>query len=518
MTAITIEDLSKEELDKLLESIYLPSNADSKRQRHLQERWLLMREDYDDIGKVWIARHYQNEELAMEICKHALPLYNALKRGADRLAVAYKRKPRREIKKAGKAINRKWTDLLRRLMFDLHMQQANRYAVAMNTVVIIPKASVDEYGDPMIDFQTVTGAIANVRQRDGASVMSAPGVMAYRIANKEHYATLGPNDPYAVVLDSQWYTVMSSQRKPLYAIQHGLGVFPGVVIRNTLPPHDDWWDPWPNKGVVRTVEIVHRIIAELNLTRRSHRGKQVVATVNEEDEGDRMIESQSLGDPDRTWVVRGQGTKLETLDLVAKVQDFRDHVVMFQDEALEQMTGAIARMVDPDPQNPVLGEAAAQMHNALDQHRQSQVDFLMPSDVELQWKVALLAKASGHHLAVDPQLVKEQASIEYAAIPFVQGPLERLQYHVEATRFGASDQVEYVREQTGETREEAKARLLAMAKDRAELHELLAVHNMPADPRNEQASQEIDPSAAGERPEAATGRAGGRARGNRTRM
>src|SRR5690606_10086018 len=131
----------------------------------------------------WIAKYYQDPDLVMELCKHALPLYNALKRGADRLAVAYKRKPRREIKKA-KSASKKWSQLLRDLKFDLHMQLANRYAVAMNTLVVVPKLSVDELGDPTIDYEMVTGAIANIVQREGASVLSAPGAMAYRVSAK----------------------------------------------------------------------------------------------------------------------------------------------------------------------------------------------------------------------------------------------------------------------------------------------------------------------------------------------
>ena len=102
----------------------------------------------------------------------------------------------------------------------------------------------------------------------------------------------------------------------------------------------------------------------------------------------------------------------------------------------------------------------------------------------------------------------ESFDVNFVPLTFIATPEARLKYYVEATKFGVSDQVAFLQEQ-GYSEKEAIAVLEAVAKRRAKLHLIQATHNNPADPTADAPENMPLEELPGERPEAATGRAGG---------
>jgi hypothetical protein len=485
------------------------SNVRSQTRRaHVRDRFQIMTDDYDSLADRWIRNVWREPVIVSEIQKHVLPLLNPPKRAVDRLAVAYTHLPVRRIEGDADA-TKLWAKVLKKSHFSLHMRQFNRDQISYNTIVVMPLLRKDADGDPMFDFDVITGAIGTEISEAALSEFEPPDILFWRLP----WHSGDPEGIPAVrAADREFFLAFDRNGKllPAFTVRHNLGIFPGTLIRGTIPSltgavEDQWWDPWPNKGAFRAMESVTRIVANLDWTRKTQCRYLIAEIVDDEgDEG--AIKEQVMGDAEGLLRLTGEQVQLAVNNIAVAVKDFKDHVRFLQDEALEVMTGAVASLADPDPAHPLEGAGAARAWAAVDLHRQAQVEFLRPADLRLQRVMATILKSEGSSERVDPMVVKDKAEVEFMPMPFVDDRTNRLNWYILASKFGITDQVMAAIEFHGWTEEEALERLKAIAERKADLDQINVERNSPKDPIG---GDDDDPGLPGEGLAARQGRKGG---------
>lgn len=527
---ITLRDLSTNTIKEKVGSLLEPQVHRSEividgggygpnrqtRRAHVRERFKVMNDDFDDLAEDWISDIWREPEIVDELKRHVLALFNPPKRAVDRLAVAYTHIPIRKIK-GQKTKTAKWTDFLERSHFNLHMRQFNRSQCGYNTAVAIPLLRKTADGDATFDYQIVTGAIGEICNDTDRSDFSPPDILFWRLPM---HAMDPAGKPVIRAVDSEFFVAFDRDGRliPSETRRHGLGMLPAALFRNTIPgdsgtPEDAWWDPWPNKGAYRAMRSVTRVIANLDWTRKTQCRYLIAEIVNSEsDEEGGGVDEQVMGDAEGMMRLRGEALKLQVDSIIVTVKDWKDHVRMYQDEALEQMTGAPAQLSDPDPGNPLEGEQAARAHSAIDLHRIHQVRFLRPGDLRLQRVQAAILSRVGSPDAIDPQLLKDKSEIEYMPLPFIDDREKRLNWYILASKYGITDQVKAYVEFNGGTEEQALEKLLAIQERRKKMRAIQDDAQEPGgrEPHGDDAREE-DPGLPSEGVAEQQGRTGGRA-------
>lgn len=480
------------------------------RRGHLRERFKVMHDDFDDLAEEWIRDVWREPVIISELKRHVLPLFNPPRRAVDRLAVAYTHHPIRRVGKK-KTATKQWIATLAKSRFDLHMREFNRGQVAYNTIVVLPLLRRTSDGDSMFDFQIVTGAIGERYSDTDISDFEPPDVLFWRLPQHSGDplgtpAVRAVDSEFFVAFDRNGQLIQSETRA------HGLGMFPGALFRNTVPgdtgtDDDSWWDPWPNKGAYRAMRSVTRVVANLDWTRKTQCRYLVAEIVADDSVGNGVIDQQTMGDAEGIMRLRGEAVQMQAHNLSVAIDSFKDHIRFFQDEALEVMTGAVATLGDPDPSNPLEGMASARAHSAIDLHRVHQVSFLRPADLRLQRIMAAILTKAGSSDAMSPEMLRDNAEIEYLPMPFLEDREKRLNWYVLASKYGIADQVMAYVEFYGGTEDEAVEKLVKMQERRGELRKIQETNNMPADATKD--TEVVDPELIGEGLAERQGRAGG---------
>jgi hypothetical protein len=241
----------------------------------------------------------------------------------------------------------------------------------------------------------------------------------------------------------------------------------------------------------------------MDWTRKTQCRYLLAEIVNDEAKDGGIVDEQVMGDAEGVLRLRGEAVQLMVNNIDLAVKNFREHVTMLQDEALEVMTGAVASLGDPAGANPTEGVAAARSHASVELHRKAQIDFLRPVDLRLQRVMAAILTKMRSPEAVDPQMLRDKSEVEYAPLPFIDDRSNRLNWYILASKFGIVDQVMAAIELNGWTEDEAMERLKAMQERRAELRILTEEHNTG------DGTEIADPSLPGEGLAERQGRAGG---------
>jgi hypothetical protein len=522
---LTIEDLHPDDLRGLLERALRSSKGSwgrgekCGRREEFRLRALALSEQQEDIVKPRIGEVFVDPAIILEVQGYARSIFNPLKRVTRRVATAYKTPPNRRIDGASKKLSKTFAKLLRRVRFDMHCKRWNELQVGMNTIIVLVVPRRQSDGTPICDFEVVTGAEGEVWLDPDAPFADAPAVLAYSIRPHELNVLRAPapGEEVLATVDGRWWVFWDSDFKPVRVVEHGLGRFPGAVLRGTLPTirtPDGWWDPYTGRAAVQTVADVGLAAATMAWTRKTQFGHLIAllrggssgsGSIGEADEHDDERD-QKLGHPESVLELEGSDIQLLVNDIDKGVQNFKGHIDYLTAELAEVMVGSSSVLNDPQPGQAVADLAVAAQHAALRERQEDQVSGLRSFEEDLHLVHAMMATRIRCPWAVPPEAI-EDLEVQFAALPFLDTPDNRLEHAIKATKFGTTDQVEYLQEQHDLTEEAAEERAVFLAQRKARLHEILAVHETPAD-----ATEEPDPGALGESKAARTGRAGGRAR------
>lgn len=516
-----IREMSDEQTRAFLARVTSPSTEEAKRRRDdLHRRWLAMHERHLESVEERIGEIYEDAAVIADVRRHAREIWNPLRRVVNRVAKAYQIRPRRRInKRDAKKENEKLSKFLRGVAFNAHAKRWNRGQVAYNCLVVLVLPRETEDGKPTIGFDAVTGAHAEVIQHPRAPYGSPPAVLGYSLLDRGHELRVGHYEPgteaYALVDRERWrFFGLGGDPSKFRDVEHGLGQFPGVPLRLEPPEggtDDDWWGADYGRGLSQVVADVGAIAAAMNWTRKiqSRNLVTVLEGSSSNSDDDDQDDGQHLGHPEAVLRLTGESMDLRVNNLDTPIKGFREHIEYMTGEVSEVITGSSSALTDPDPGLPQADTAAVQSHAALRELQQSQVEQLDDFERRLIPLACRMAKALGVPDVPDPDLVEQHLEVYFPPLPFLDTPMARLEFHVKATAFGVGDQVDYVMETEGVDEEAAHEMVMLKAERRAKLHKLLATHNTPNQP-----ASEAKPELPGERPEARTGRVGGRASPN----
>ncbi|MGH1344340.1 MAG: hypothetical protein ACRBN8_22465 [Nannocystales bacterium] len=499
---MTIEDMSERERVEFLSEIRQPQRTKDRRQE-IADRVAIQTDDFDYLIRRRVMDVYHQPEIAAEVSRWAIGLFNPQKVAVRRIAVGYKRRPTRKIKK-NKAQSKLLTDLYRRIRFNKHAQRFHTMSVATNRGLVLAEPLRDRKG-PTVGLRFITGANAEVIEEPGTTNDHPPGVLGVLLPPED------PTRPFerrTMMVDSRWYTVFDAQDRIIEELtfEHGLGRFPGAWMDHNDATENDAFNHLDGKGMTKTTAEVGFIAATMGWTRKSQCRKLLTMIFDGEDEEaeeDGAPEGQTLHDPEAVSVLTGEVQFLVN-DINTAVTEFLSHIDELDRRAFEQLTGAPAT---PNPslmQNPAA--AANQLHAASSEAHGNIVETLEAFEEDMAEVVAAMSTRLRMPEAISPELARDQFDSEFKQLPFLETPKERNEIWKQRIALGVGDAVGFYAELFGVSEEEARERVKELQERQAEMNEIRASRQTPGD-----GNLEGDPGLVGESDEQKTGRFGGRA-------
>lgn len=518
----TIFDLNEQKREELIARTMHPTDAASRdRRKEFAARDLAMRERPDSLVRERIGETFHTPEIRAEVQRWATGIFNPLRRVSEQVAKVYSEAPLRKINGLGKRATADWHRALRRMMFDVRCKAWNQRQVAMNTLAVLVRPAKRSTGEYTVEFDRVTGANGEVVRNPEAPFDDVPAILAYTIATDGDVYRLrrgqGLNDTEVVcTVDDRFYAYWTAERKLARLVPHELGMFPGALLRSTIPAAEDensWWDPDFGRSMTQALRESGLAGAIMGWTRKTLFGKLVTVLRSDEsgdlteDDGD---EGQPLGHPES--VLELTGSELRVEDLRVGVEQFREHMGMMLAEAAHALTGTASILEDPAPGQTTSDTAAVHRHAALRGLQNEQMMYLEPFEHQLHTVVAALGTRIGVRGMPRPEQVRDDFEVRFRPMTFLETPSERINVEIARAKYGVSDPAEFVAQRDGVSIEEAEERVKTIVERQARINKIRTREESPADPtRGATPNQEVRPELPGEGTAAATGRRGGRA-------
>jgi hypothetical protein len=477
---ILIEDLSPDERREFFSRIMYPwQHGCQDRRTEFSDRYDIATDSYDSQIAARISGTHNQPEVVKEMTRWSVGYFNLWKRCARKIAVAYKRKPRRRLDKR-KTDSTKLSNLYRKVGFDAHALEWQRLSVIMNRIIVlvVPRKG-EEDDEDVIDFEVVTGADSEVWIDPKRSFRGVPDILGTKLKTKSWNP--GPGEAVIRTVDARRFVWWNSTGEVIDQIEHGLQMFPGADLISAHGMDSDWWDWKTWRAATKATIEVGMIGASMGWTRKTQ-CRKIIALLSNNME-DETPDGQNLADHERPLILRG--FQFLVNDLNTGVEGFLAHIKSIQDEIAEQMTGAASNLVDPDPDNPASGLAGVANHEAIKEVRESQLPNVERFEQRMAILLAKMATILDYEDAVDPDVVKEKFRVVWPELAFLDTPEARIRVWVEETKFGISDQVDAMMERDGISEEEAKERLMEIAERRAELDAFRAARNQQGDPQED---------------------------------
>lgn len=521
---MTIEDLSRVELQELLDRTLRPTDRDTRdRRREHHARWLAMRERSASLVRERIAETFHDPLITAEVQRWATSIFNPVRRLSELSAKVYSTPPIRGVAGIGAEQERDYLRMLKRLRFNARAKSWNQWQVALNTIVVLVRPAVDAAtGDPTLDFFHVTGASGEIIAEPGSPRGDTPGILAYTIDPSGDISDMSLNaamrgeiNPEVMAtVDSRWWTFFDASGNPVRSVEHGLGRFPGAQLQIAEQEGDtinDFWNPDFGRSTVEALREAGLVGAIMGWARKSGFGKLVALVRGEDDHPDDEGEAdQTMGQPESILQLTGQDLRVE--DLEVRIAQFREHMGLMLQEAARAVTGTASILEEPAAGQTQSDTAQVHRHEALKQYQQDAIVYLDPFEQRLQEVMAAFGTAIGMKGAVDPLAVADGFEAAFQPLLFLDTPQQRLNTAIAGTKFGTDSPQAFLQRERGISLAEANRLALRMVEEAARLHDVQASRNQSLGAMDdEQQDQEIRPELPGEGLAERQGRQGGRA-------
>ncbi len=512
---MTIEDLSPEQFQDLVERTLRPTDPDTReRRKEFHARRLAMKERSKSLVSERIKETFHDPYVKSEVNRWATSIFNPIRRLSELAAKAYSTPPVRRIEGISDEQERDYLRLLEALAFNAKAKSWNQWQIASNTVAVLVRPRRSSKGDPTVDFLRITGESAEVVLNPDAPAGDTPGVLAYTItpAASEH----DPNAEVMATVDSRWWTFFNVHGQPLRAVEHGLGIFPGAIIHIAEIDGDDpnsYWNPDFGRSTTEALKEAGLVGAIMNWARKSGFGKLVAllrdddVDANSDNEGDA---GQTIGQPESVLELDGQRLQVENIEV--QIKEFREHMGLMLSEAARGLTGSASILDEPRQGQPASDTADVHRHAAMRQFQQESIVYLQPWEHEIHEVIARMGARIGMRGVPPWEAIRDGFRAEFQPLLFLDTPQERINVAIAETKFGVNSPQNYVRANDGVSAAEAERRVMVFVDQTAEVNELRAKRMSASDPTNvDDEAQEIRPELAAEGSAEATGRRGGRA-------
>ena len=280
-----------------------------------------------------------------------------------------------------------------------------------------------------------------------------------------------------VVLDDQAWWTFDSKGELRGRVEHRAGVWPGTVWRRAHGA--DWWCQEHGAGLFdATLEVAH-IGARMDWIRQGQDHKR------------EMIFTEDLQALPRQ--VSGSDAPIEVgTDPTSIRFQVEDASVPITQHVAHQVhharAGAEALDVDADLMDWREGSegiepiVAAHQHDNLMALRTATTIHFASSEQDLAWKSALILRGAGHPVAalLRPADVYDNYEAHWSELDFVDHPETRLRVLEGEVNLGLKSTVDaYMAKHPGMSRAQAKAEVLRIVEEEAEIAKFLAERNLP---------------------------------------
>lgn len=445
------------------------------RQADAADRLLILEGNWREVAQGYIHQLYRTPEWKRGISKRVKRNHNVLATLTDKCCVSYKVPPVRRLKDAAQASQDAYAELLVESSITTRAKSWERYAFALNVAIVVPVVRPDPREGKRLDYETILPHCCEVTT-DPTDPMGSPRSIVYAVKDGSD-RTGGRNPITHVVLDDEAWWYLDEHGRTVNAIPHGAGVFPGVPFR-LVDPIDDWWCSFRGSGAVDATLAVTHLSARLDWIRdfQDHK-RELFAS-----ETLQAIPIQVAGPEGAMQIpMRAGDFDYKVEDLIVPIDEHAKHIRLHKRAAAESL-GVPPVLLDDEAQGPVSDLVAAQQHEALAGIRSAHIDHLTKAESELAWKTALVLRGAGHRLAskLPPDLVAEKFSISFPPLSFVDHPKVRAEVYKAKIDLGLLSTFRaYHEEHPHLTFEQARAEVLQIAEEEAEVNKLYVERNLP---------------------------------------
>lgn len=435
-----------------------------------QDRFLIWIEDFGQLVKGKIRNTFEDSETIARINRFVTTRINLGKDIAKAVAVVYKHGARRVVQDASTEEQEAWSRWLRQLTFDARALEFNRLAFLCGPVLTVPT--------PRGGRMTIDRFVPHQYEviQDDDDPIGRPRAAAWTVANPDPSKT---NESITVVLDSEAWYFLNPQMRPARApIVHGLGYFPGEVMRLD-DPIDEWWSPtWNDRLREATVDAAFWETL-LDWTRKSQ-NKKLYHAIGQ------ITGIQQKLDPEYPVLLDGKGAAAADVgvdDFDTSPENFITHIRHVVD-GIERAYGVRVH-INSDASAIEVSIA----HDRLNELRNEQTPFCRRWDHGFAAKASAMARRfriRGWLELPSTDAVMESYAVEYPELDRTDDPLRKQQIEDWNLKRGLISHIDLAHRQRPElTRAQAKDWLFENIDEQAEVIARLTKRDQSLEPTDD---------------------------------
>ena len=298
------------------------------------------------------------------------------------------------------------------------------------------------------------------------------------------WAAHGADTAFVMLDKNSWRYLDDKGKEVRPASVHGLGYFPGAVMRLD-EPCDGWWPHQYQERLVDATVTCAYVYANMQWIRKSQ-NKHILLLVGETED----IARGQLLDPELALTIESRTQNATTV----QVQDFNtpptNHLdeIRFTLENIIESYGIPQSAVTYDVGKDGGFMAASIKKERLGHLREAQVPYLTRGEMELWPAAVAVARVAGHPLGSKlppPDEIREMLDIQWPRLKVVDDPIQREALYKEQLRRGGVSPVDMVQEDNPHlTRSECIELMKRNLADYAALASELAERNLVMDLNN----------------------------------
>ena len=443
--------VTPDEIKSILE-VY-DSGPDKERRGEATRRLMLDGDGWHDVVRRSFNGIYQPKTIE-RVQRHVTTAVNLQQRVTDRLAIAYRRQPRRELVKAGQSAQRTLLDAFKETRLAAVMPSIGRYAWLLGRVGLM----FDEEKKARLVYPSNASVIVEDEHSD-------PSVVLYECKGG------------LVIMTATGVCELDERRKVVKNESHGLGRVPIEWAHVTLPSPGDWWCASRGRKLSDATLAIARVQATMSWIRSQQNHK--VLEYTGENPADVVPATGHLPDSEVVTASLPSDVRVSIHDLAIDPKPFIDEI-RWHIEAVAEQYGIPSSLIDQDTSSTNAGvwspDAKTGNTRLLAELRDDQVQYLQAFEIEA---AVLLAKHTG---ALKEDVVRKKFAAHWPPVVGAQDPESRVKsYNAMLTLGLISPAQAYQLEYPTVTVAEAEAAQKANLEARADMIDFMTKRNMPAD-------------------------------------
>lgn len=383
------------------------------------------------------------------------------------VAMSYDLGVRRVLRGASEEASLAFASLVKESQASTKAPYWNRYAFLLGPTMVLPVIRKGR-----LSLELIRPDAVDIRQ-DPEDPMGCPAAAVW--------AAHGQGTDFVMLDQESWRFLDDKGRDTKDPQIHGLGYWPGAVMRLD-EPCDDWWPRnWQERLIDGTITCAY-VYAKMGWVRKSQNKKFLTVIGDTE-----SIPKGQLVDPELALVASTNTPNA----LQVQVEDFNTSPEFFLQEirfTVEQLIesygipqSAVNFDVSPDGG---LGATMIQKEK-LGHLRAAQVPYLTRGEMELWPAAVAVARVAGHPLASKlppPDEIREMLSIEWPALKVIDDPIRREELYQSRLKRGGVSPIDMIQEDHPElTRDECRALMESNLAEYAALNDAITSRGLIMD-------------------------------------